>query len=128
MKEGFDGRAGLVVVPVEVAGRAGSAQLRFALDTGATSTLVRPIHLEALGYNAADALGHVQMTTGSGVESVSRLVVRSLSALGHSRGNMPVLAHNLPPSATVDGLLGLDFFRGGRLELDFRQGMVGFEP
>ena len=32
--------------------------------------------------------------------------------------------HTLPPSASVDGLLGLDFFRGQILNLDFRTGVV----
>jgi hypothetical protein len=35
-----------------------------------------------------------------------------------------VLAHTLPPSAGVDGLLGLDFLRGQVLTVDFRSGRV----
>jgi len=35
-----------------------------------------------------------------------------------------VLGHTLPPSAGVDGLLGLDFFRGQSLTGDFRVGRV----
>ena len=124
MKQRFDAQRGLVIVPVEISGPAGSAQLRLALDTGATTTLVCPVHLEALGYDPALAPDRVQMTTGSGVEFVVRLPIVKISALGLCRRDFPVLGHTLPPSATVDGLLGPDFFRGGRLEIDFQFGFV----
>jgi len=35
-----------------------------------------------------------------------------------------ILCHTLPPSAGVDGLLGLDFFRGQRVTIDFQHGEV----
>ena len=47
-----------------------------------------------------------------------------ISALGQDRIDFPVLAHTLPPGAGVDGLLGLDFFRGQFLTLDFRTGQI----
>jgi hypothetical protein len=64
------------------------------------------------------------VTTGSGVEFVPRLPVDKLHALGKDRVNFPVLSHTLPPSAGVDGLLGVDFFRGQVLNIDFRQGRI----
>jgi hypothetical protein len=38
--------------------------------------------------------------------------------------NFPVLCHTLPPSATVGGLLGLDFFRGVRFVMDLQTGII----
>jgi hypothetical protein len=35
-----------------------------------------------------------------------------------------VLAHDLPPEARVDGLLGLDFRRGSVLTVDFTAGPI----
>lgn len=67
------------------------------------------------------------MTTASSVENVHRVPLERFEALGESRESFPVVAHTLPPSATVDGLLGLDFFRGRRLLLDFRQGLLEIE-
>jgi hypothetical protein len=52
------------------------------------------------------------------------LPVNRINALGHDRINLSVLAHTLPPSAWVDGLLGLDFFRGLTLTLDFRSRQI----
>ena len=61
---------------------------------------------------------------GSGGEYVPRVVVSRLKALGEHRVNFPVLSHTLPSSASVDGLLGLDFLRGKVLRIDFRQGTL----
>lgn len=40
---------------------------------------------------------------------------------------MRVLAIELPRRAPFDGILGLDFFRGHRLVLDFRDGVLEFD-
>jgi hypothetical protein len=81
-------------------------------------------HLIAVGYDPALASDRVQVTTGSGVEYVPRVQVSRFKSLGQERALFPILGHTLPPSATVDGLLGLDFLRGQRLEIDFVRGFV----
>lgn len=50
--------------------------------------------------------------------------VDSLKALGQTRADLPVLGHEVHLTQDVDGLLGLDFFRGQRLVIDFRAGTV----
>lgn len=124
MSSSFDARRGLIVIPVELFGPSGSAVLRLALDTGATGTLVNVGILVALGYDPALAPERVQVTTGSGIEFAPRVTVSKLITLGQERSDFPVLGHTLPPSAGVDGLLGLDFLRGHELVIDFRQGQV----
>jgi predicted aspartyl protease len=118
----FDPQQGLVVVHVELTGPAGEAVLRLALDTGATGTVVNVGMLVALGYDPALTLDRVQVTTGSGIEFAPRVTVEKIRTLGQERRNFPVLAHTLPPSAGVDGLLGLDFLREQSLTIDFRSG------
>jgi hypothetical protein len=59
-----------------------------------------------------------------GVEFVPRLTIDRLEALGQQRQSIPVLCHTLPPTAPVDGLLGLDFIRGQCLTIDFRAGQI----
>ncbi|PYS57845.1 MAG: hypothetical protein DMF76_21040 [Acidobacteria bacterium] len=56
----------------------------------------------------------------------TRRVLRwcEIVALGQERLDLNVIAHTLPPSAGVDGLLGLDFFRSQELNLDFRAGAL----
>lgn len=118
----FDPRNGLVIVRAELTGSCGNGVVRLALDTGATGTLINAGILVAIGYDPTLALGRVQVTTGSGVEFLPRVTLDKIKALGHERADFPVLCHTLPPSAGVDGLLGLDFCRGQKLTVDFRKG------
>jgi predicted aspartyl protease len=98
--------------------------LRLALDTGATSTVVNVGMLVAIGCDPATAPDRVQVTTGSGVEFSPRVTLQRIVALGLERTDFHVLGHTLPPSAGVDGLLGLDFLRGYVLTVDLRNGRV----
>jgi predicted aspartyl protease len=120
----FDPQRGLIIVPVEIVGPSATALLRLAVDTGATGTLVNTALLVTLGYDPALASERIQITTGSGIEFAPRLPVRQLTALAHVRKDFPVLCHTLPPSAGVDGLLGLDFLRGKILTIDFGAGDI----
>lgn len=120
----FDSQQGLIIVRAELWGPRGSGVMRLALDTGATSTVVNVGMLVAIGYDPALAADRVQVTTGSGIEFAPRVIVEKVVALGHARSGFPVLGHTLPPSAGVDGLLGLDFLRGRNLVVDFRAGHV----
>jgi predicted aspartyl protease len=120
----FDAQQGLVIVRAELWGPVGSIVLRLALDTGATGTVVNIGMLVTIGYDPALVPDRIQVTTGSGVEFVPRVTLDKMTALGQERTDFPVLGHTLPPSAGIDGLLGLDFFRGQSLTLDFRTGQV----
>lgn len=120
----FNPQQGLIVIPAEIWGPSGSVVLRLALDTGATSTVINNGLLVAVGYDPALVPNRIQITTGSGVEFVPRVVVERISVLGQEQSAFPVLGHTLPPSAGVDGLLGLDFIRNRSLTLDFRTGQL----
>ena len=120
----FEPQQGLIIVHAELWGPSGSAVLRLALDTGATGTVVNVGMLVAVGYDPALVPDRIQVTTGSGMEFVPRVILDKIVAVGHERTSFPVLGHTLPPSAGVDGLLGLDFFRGQSLTIDFRDGQV----
>jgi len=124
MSVNFDASAGLIIVAAEVTGPTGNAILRLALDTGATSTLINKGPLIAVGYDPDGSADQLEVTTGSGIERVSLVEVLKFTSLGQHRAKMPVLAHNLPASAGVDGVLGLDFLRGSVLTVDFRNGEV----
>lgn len=77
-----------------------------------------------MGYDLFAFPDRFQITTGSGVEFVPRVVLDKIIALGKEQTGFPVLAHTLPPSAGVDGLVGLDFLRGLNLNIDFRNGLI----
>jgi predicted aspartyl protease len=120
----FNAQQGLVRVGAELAGPSGTVLLQLALDTGATRTLIAPALVVAAGYDPALAPNRVQITIGSGMEFVPLLVVNRLTALGKSQSPFTVLCHTLPPSAGIDGVLGLDFLRGLTLTIDFRSGQI----
>lgn len=119
MTYSFNPKRGIIVVQAELFGPSGSAILSLALDTGATATMMNVALLATVGYDLSPSADFVQVTTGSSVEYVRRVRVDRIKALGHVRDGLPVLAHTLPSSATIDGLLGIDFMQGRKLTVDF---------
>lgn len=124
MSIAFDGQRGLIVVPTRVGGPSGVAVVRLALDTGATRSLINASVLVAVSYDPAASSERTEVTTASGIEFAVTLTIDRIAALGRELASFPVLAHTLPPSAGVDGVLGLDFLRGQILTIDFRKGRL----
>ena len=127
MNHVFDPARGLIVVRAELHGPSAEVGLSLALDTGASHTMVNVLPLTLAGYLLDTATEHVEITTGSGVAYAPRLPVSRIAALGHERTKFPVLAHTLPPSAGIDGLLGLDFMQEKTLRVDFRRSLVSLQ-
>ena len=113
-----------MIVRARLWGPRGRAVVRLAFDTGATATLVNWDIAVLLGYDPSATPMREQITTGSGVEFAPEIPIDRIEALGMERLRFPVLCHTLPPSAGVDGLLGVDFLRGQRVALDFRTGTI----
>ncbi len=124
MSQAFNSKHGPILVDAEVTGPSRSITLRLILDTGATTTLLKETVLLAMGFDLASVTDRVQVTTGSVITSVPRVVLTRLSALGQHRFGFPVLAYTLPASVSVSGLLGLDFLRDQLLTIDFRAGQI----
>jgi predicted aspartyl protease len=120
----FNSRTGLIVIHADLWGPAGRGVAHLALDTGATETIISQAMLVALGYDPALASERVQVTTASNIEFMPRVALSRIRVLDVEATAFKVLGHTLPPSANVDGLLGLDFLRGHRLTLDFRRGTI----
>ena len=124
MSTPFNPTSGSIVVWGELEGPNGSVPVALLVDTGATNTLIGYPHLFAAGYSSAPVQGRVRLDMGGGSAAVSTLPVLSLRALGQKRVNFVVGAYTLPPGANADGLIGLDFFRGYELKIDFRNGQI----
>jgi predicted aspartyl protease len=120
----FNQQSGLILVNAVIEGPSGDVKCCLVLDSGATGTIVSDAILLTAGYDPSLALQHIQVTTASGVMSAPRLPVRKLSALGHDRLVFPVVAHTVPTTSQIHGLLGLDFLRGLTLRIDFRTGLI----
>ena len=124
MRFSFNPNARLIVVRAHVSGPRGRGDLQLVLDTGASRTLISEQLLRIAGYDPHDAVAQGRMTTASGIRSVPVVIVQKLSALGCERVDLPVVCHTLPSSTAYDGLLGLDFFRGREIRIDFRNGQI----
>jgi predicted aspartyl protease len=120
----FNSTTGPILVNAEITGPAGSVVLKLVLDTGATTTLINLATLRSLGFDPDQSSRRISMTTGSTIEVVPLVVLTRLTALGRNLFGLPVIAHALPASSAVDGLLGLDFLRGHVLTIDFHVGQI----
>jgi len=128
MSSPFNPQQGLVIVRVTLYGPNGTGVARLAIDTGATETTFSRRSLRAVGIDPVQpGLQSVPVITGSGMIAVPLVALDMLDALGQQRSGFVVQAHTLPPSLPIDGVLGLDFFRTGRLIIDFRAGEVILE-
>jgi predicted aspartyl protease len=120
----FNSQQGLIVIDAELEGPAATISLRLAVDTGAVRTLLRDALLIAVGHDPAQSTQQTRMLSASGIQPVALVTVLRLKALEQERQQFPVIAHTLPAAAAIDGLLGLDFYRGQKLDIDFRQGLI----
>jgi predicted aspartyl protease len=123
----FNPSAGSILMPVHVFGPGKEVILRFALDTGATSSGIKWHLAEMVSYDPAAVPDLVQTVTASGVVFAPRITFAKIEALGQERRNFPMLCHIWPTSARIDGILGLDFFQGHKLTIDFQIGLITLE-
>lgn len=120
----FNVRRGIILVPVKLFGPAGDRVVRLALDTGATHTMIASNILINLGYAPWQARRWMPVMTASGNMRAPVIYIRSIEALGLAKTRLNVICHTLPPNSSIDGLLGLNFFKECRLTIDFRRGLI----
>lgn len=116
-----------IILKGRLRGPAAEAQVRLLLDTGATWTLIRPRVLDKVGIDLQRVEESRPITTVSGVARTSVVTTSGLAILGVLRESFKVVTYDLPPSAPIDGLLGLDFLVDLRLTLDMRAGELTVE-
>jgi len=116
----FDKKAALIVVPVTIKTEKKVWEFRFAVDTGATISLISASVMERLGYTKADSLRTSHTITASKAETVYEYSLDNLMAIGLLRRNFKVISRALPAGLGIDGLLGLNFFKDKELTIDFK--------
>ena len=124
MKFRFKADYGLVYVRVKVSCADREVVLNLALDTGASGTIVSAKKLTEVGYDLDKLEDEIYITTGSGLIFVPKITIEKLTALGKEKTNFQIIAHDFPPTSSVDGVLGLDFLRENVLKIDFVQGEI----
>src|SRR5262249_15299660 len=123
----FEHRYGQIIVQARLWNGPRSGLSLLALDTGATLTVVKPKVLADLGLDTDLPAERITMTTGSRSEEVGLFTMDRVESLGRESFGLVVACHPLPTKLDVDGLLGLNFFRGRRLTLDFLDGTIRLE-
>lgn len=119
----FDPSSRLIRVPVVLVGRSGPLKLMFALDTGCSRTCASEITIRRLGYDTGLIPRTKTVRAATGLGTFGEVEIFSLATLGVTWDN-PSIAFRELGTPRVDGLLGLDFFRGRILTVDFVRGTV----
>ena len=109
-------------------GPAGSTAVALILDTGASRTTIREEPLTLVGYDPSTLTISHFVLTANGVVQGAEISLLGLETLGMKRLNYPILAFNMPGPEDLDGVLGLDFFNGTILTLDFQKGEITLIP
>lgn len=117
----------LVTVLVRVTGPAGIGRLaRFVLDTGTQVTIVDEKLAVDLGMTRDRSEGPSRLKGPTGPDDGYR-ARGSLHVMGRDFPDRQVRCHKLQTTTGVEGLVGLDLIRRGRLTLDIPWGVLEFK-
>ena len=98
--------------------------VRLLIDTGARRTVLPKYLLREFGCNVDQPNQTIRVTAAGGVLQVPIVVVPWFNCIGCRIDQFSVLALDLPPSAQVDGLLGMDFLTRVGAVVDVEKGEV----
>ena len=101
--------------------------LRLALDTGASNTIIDLTALLIAGYRKSDATDTVEIETGKGIIQADVYTVRAFQALGILKSRFAVCSYDFLANSIltdIDGVLGIDFFRGRTVCIEFTQSVI----
>ncbi len=103
-----------------VVGRKGENPLflRLLVDTGSSYTVLPARILKRIGCNLDAPIKTTTIVAAGGAIRVPIVAVPWLNCLGIEKENFPVVALNLPGTALVNGLLGMDFLKESQAIID----------
>jgi len=116
----FSRKDPLIVVPVTIKTETKIWEYKFAVDTGATISLMDISLLSDIGYKKEDYIRSTQTITASKTETVYEYNLDNIMAIGLIRRNFKIISRSLPMGLGIDGLLGLNFFKNKELTIDFK--------
>ena len=108
-------------------GRLVADDISFALDTGASHTVIDLTQLLIAGFEVKDAIGTVEIETAKGVLEAYLFILPTLTVLGITRKNIEICCYDFFSNhifADFDGVLGLDFLDQNRICIDFRESVI----
>jgi Aspartyl protease len=108
-------------------GRLAKDDISFALDTGASHTVIDLTQLLIAGFEVKDATGTVQIETAKGVLEAYLFRLPTLTVLGITRKNIEICSYDFFSNhifTDFDGVLGLDFLEDSKICIDFRESFI----
>ena len=102
-------------------------KLTFAVDTGASHTVIDLAPLLIAGYELRDSVGMVELETGKGIIEAYVFRIPRIEALGIVQTDFEICSYDFFSNnifSTFDGVLGLDFLREHKICIDFRESMI----
>ena len=98
-----------------------------ALDTGASTTVIRENALRDIGYAPELLREFVSFGDASQSHLVPKVTLKSLSLADAKVENIEVLCYTIPEEHGIHGVIGLNFLHHFNIGLDFEQGMLTLE-
>ena len=115
---------------IRIDAQIGKSDFSLALDTGATHTVIDLTVMLMNGYNLNDVVRTVDFETAKGSIEAYVFKVRKLKALGRIMHEVEVSSYDFIGNNVIfdiDGVLGLDFFKGTSLKIDFNNFVITLE-
>lgn len=99
-------------------------EFQMVLDTGCSHTVLHTIEAKAMGYNLKKA-PKTMIDTGSQAEYAKEINIDFIQALDQVVENMTVTVFDVNVERKIYvGYLGLDFFKGKKLLIDFEESVL----
>ncbi len=114
----------LLLTKTTVKGPEGTMVMRLLVDTGSTYTILPVKVFESIGCSPAESREHVKIITGSGTIIASQVDLVWFQSLGQKIDKFKAVAHTLPFSGPINGLLGMDFLLAIKAHIDLEAGRV----
>jgi hypothetical protein len=105
-----------------VLGKIDDYEVRLALDTGASDTVIDFTALMIAGYHKQNAVANVELETGKGNVFADLFEVNTFEVLGISRKSFRLCSYDFLANSVltdIDGVLGIDFLMGKKVCIDF---------
>lgn len=96
------------------------------LDTGSPFSILNVELARTIDLTEDRADGPSRLWGPTGADDGYRIHAAAMTLMGKSLRDFPIRCHHIAPGAKVDGVIGLDIIRQGRLVFDLPDGFVEF--
>ena len=115
-----------VSIPLKAIGTAAVVQVKlndralgnFIVDTGASYTVISKATARELAINLKKNVKNVRLQTANGFIDAQLVTLDSIEVGGMRVGNLMAAVHDFSQDGSVSGLLGLNFLRHFRIDID----------